>query len=525
MEIDELLKNIISSINENSSKEELMILAELICEQMKLYYKYNYSDEMKERIYNLLFNYGNRTLPEDIVIRLVKMEMEFASDHSTQYESSPEYHGSYNYNANSNTRKKSQETIVDIETDILEEIISKYKGINDSVEDIQINSIPEEIATKNIELKSLVESQKSDLKEKLNNVTKQIADLMTSIAFADDGIPDIDFSDYNLKQLYDNVKDWNQSKLTKANVQFFTNMGYQVNDNVVELAIDGKQYQYNIASKMLSVDGSQKIKVEYFIPNISNASKNDLMGLSTFTNIVTDSWNSSTHTKYSTSIVVQPIFNQGDGLNPNDLSNIGETTRFINKVVENNTPNNIIVGGSQYGTYALKAAATNKGLYKTAICVNNAAIVRGVNGVKGEKAQFTSIDELNQLDGTDVVFVSAKNDPNLYYNKEVHWDKNNSNEPLHSAQNLKKGYLYTGVQTVLANCPDSNVTVITNSDFVQEFTNLSNSSNYHYKPEMWNEYGIGSQYTGHAYAGILESLMMRSFDSNNTITKTIASNK
>ena len=259
--------------------------------------------------------------------------------------------------------------------------------------------------------------------------------------------------------------------------------------------------------------GTQKIKVQYFIPKTDV----DLEELNTFTNIVTDDWDSKLHTKYANSIVIQPIIDRNKDLNSSDFTNISYSTSFINNVVGTKTYcKNIIAGGSKYGAYALKTAA-QENVYQAAICVNNAAIVRDVNGVRGTKTQFASIDELKGLDGKDIYFVSTKNDPNLFYNKDIPWTSG-SKEPAHTSENLKKGYLYTGVQTVLANCPKSQVYMITNSDKDEAFKNLSNSSNYHYNPQMWSDIGFG-EYNAHGdYSKVIKDLMVSYLAYNNNYT-------
>ena len=275
------------------------------------------------------------------------------------------------------------------------------------------------------------------------------------------------------------------------------------------------KYTYNITDSKLTIKGKNKnvaVGVDFMLPS-NHGSLSDMNTVTAFMasfETKGKKGKKTTKTVISNAIVIRPHNANVDG------NYVAHTTKFMNEFAKTNRSKctNTIMGGSKYGAKSIEIAADNsskakgtkRNLYDRVICTNNAAIVTGINSREGLKKQISK-DQLKNLDGVDLYFISAANDPNMHKNKNDNWDDSKSS--------ITNSYLGSGIKTILKNCPNSQVYLISNSPRKRELSGLSSSNRYHYSPDYWDKCGINQKHTEHGYGAILDETLAGSLISNN----------
>jgi hypothetical protein len=143
-------------------------------------------------------------------------------------------------------------------------------------------------------------------------------------------------------------------------------------------------------------------------------------------------------------------------------------TRAGNAIANTNLDKcqNSIGGDSIYGAHSLKIAASTGDLYKTVYCVDNAAIVTGVNGKKGTKEQFDDDKfKLSGLDNKNIYFINTSGDDNYSTHADMTVERGRAYVPVSKTANIsqdqvKESFTYTGIKLVAESCPNSKIHIV-----------------------------------------------------------------
>ena len=387
---------------------------------------------------------------------------------------------------------KNSTPIVDVDTEVIHQVSDDYGDVKSTLGNTKIsitNSIVKKYAG---DITSLVNSGNDDINGDLNNAKNVMIESVSSIEYVDDQIESADIKNFDFNDIWKYTGKIISTGVKVADKEFFEQCGYTVDKNIVIVG----DYKYNVKNHTFSINGKSIGNVYFYIPTgVSDYSK-----LNTLTMLShVDSYGIERKRDVgaaSNSIIV--AFDKADSSALKVPSNIAGTTKFINQVAKTDLSKcqNIITGGSRFGARSLKIAAETGDLYQTVICVNNAAIVKGVIGGRGrQKEAFDSIEQLQKLNGKNIYFVSSKEDPNLtmYYNGKSETERNND---------VTKCYVYTGMELLTKYCPDSQVYFISNNDN-PEFANI-NSPNYVYGRNLWSQVAKSNDYAKH---GTLHNLL------------------
>ena len=296
----------------------------------------------------------------------------------------------------------------------------------------------------------------------------------------------------DIAKIYDKSKN---SQAIAADVDFFKDKCQVIDDRYAILNIGGKECKYDIKKHQFYVDDKVVLDATIYVPSNNNNYSN----LNVYTYFAENSERSKNAIKnreinnISIQIVKSGVDEKGDYLNGAIYTKTEETallTKFVNKTANTNLGKckNIISGDSRFGAYALKIAANadNGELYQTVYCVNNAVIVRDLNG-NGEKVKITQ-EELARLDGKDIYFITAAGDDNPAMNT------NGLLNAKKYPQLYEKSYLYTGLKIICKTCPNAKIHMVYNDepaghdylttilkDLEKEF------SNYSYDGDKWSD--------------------------------------
>lgn len=377
----------------------------------------------------------------------------------------------------------SDTAIVDVDTDIIDTLAQEYGIIENDISSNSI-TIPSSVYEVGTNIEKTVASGNSILSTEVNNVKAEMTETIMSLLQVDNSIPKADYLNYTFNQLMTAAQKLKMNKLVPADINFFkNNSDCKINGNVVTFTNknDGNTYTYDVSKKTFTCNGSRINNLGIYVPYGTT----DYSKLNTFTYFVQGDYDKTTSYP-SNAIVLRVIKNEVGNLHFNKQTEVAGATKFVNNVAKTDLTNcqNIIAGDSVYGAHSLKLAASNGNLYNTVYCVNNAALVTGVNAQKGQKEQFSSLEQLKGLNGKNIYFISATGDPNLGCN----YGKKGVLTPC----SYDKSYTYTGIELLTKVCPDANIYGVYGGSKAKEgiktlYRNLSKkSNNFTYLENGWS---------------------------------------
>lgn len=492
--------------------------------------------DIKEKIKNAFINYTENQNEQniDLIVDDLVKEIGGSSTYPKNRENSHTNNSIKNINSKSDTftinetvmtgnvASSSVDAIIDLDEDMINEITNLYNEVYNNFMETEVETSGY-VSTVYSPYQADVKAQEEKGVQEFNNIGVEIVYAMNRVGAVDDSIKaDFDTNGYNFNDVMNVLGSLSDgSKITKADRSFFENcsnatiVDYKdANGNMqFKVICDGYTYD-NKTSRLTDASGNSLI-VRYYVPKDCG----DVSKLNTVTMLAGAGELSVLEYKEqgildvnTNAIIVMPSKPSGsENSSYYQMRNeIISSTKFINKLAnQQDGCQNIIGGCSAGGCAALKIAASGGDTYDTAICINNAALVGGVNANVGTKEQFASISDLQKLDGKNIYFISTKMDPNLdhYANSSSGWAECN---------NITKSYLYTGVELTTKNCPNSQVYLITNAEY-SAFNNINNSNNnFHYSHNYWNSVIGNNNYASHAdYKKVLNDLINNGFTGYN----------
>ena len=338
-----------------------------------------------------------------------------------------------------------------------------------------------------------------------------------------------------------NTEPGKKSKAVLADAKFFekackehASEGWSINNGVVTMNIDGKKCTYDINKHKFSDGTKTQLEAYFYLPS-HIANSNDYSQLS---NLNTYTFFSSSQKMYANQIqnkeinTVTMMVVKQDPLN-DKYGAVTSLTKMANKAANTNLTKcqNIIGGDSVYGAHSLKIAASNGDLYKTVYCVDNAAIVTGVNGKAGTKEQFSSLDQLKGLDGKNVYFISTSGDDNYAMGADMSVQRGRAYVNVGTRGNItteqvKNSFTYTGIELVAKTCPNAKVHIVyqdqdtaknyqkTNfpkalDELASKYSNVTNNS------KDWDKYA-SKKYKTHSEGNYIPHDLASAFTTTNT---------
>lgn len=374
--------------------------------------------------------------------------------------------------------------IIDVYPEVINKVSPNYYAIESLISNSKITVSNEDLEPIVAPLISLIEKNNLNIQNFLEGLKSEMIEFISSIKYADESIENVDLKDFNFNDIWKYSKEIMASNVKIADESFFEELGYTVINNIVTIG----EYQYNVKSHNFSINGKAIGNTYFYIPTGEDI---DYSKLNTLTMLSDKDSNGIERLRDvgNTSNAIIIAFDAADSSYLKVPSNIAGTTKFINKAVQTDLEKcqNIITGGSRFGARSLKIAAETEDLYQTVICVNNALLVKGVTST-GAKESFDSIEQVKKLNGKNIYFISSKNDNNL--NMLSRGDNGFAND-----SDVTKCYVYTGINILLENCPESQVYFISNNDN-PSFANISHS-NYHYGRDLWRQVAKSDDYSDH----------------------------
>jgi hypothetical protein len=455
--------------------------------------------ELLNELCNKIQNETGRTLDENTIASLSSylskyQNNEIGVDSVVSYLQNIINSSNVPYSPGSGGRKPSDSTdshdeeVVDVDVDVVLDASEQYSDVESIISSTDID-IPSSITPYAGKIKETVASGKTKNQETLSTSKDSLVSLLQTVEDLDEEIVSGNYGDFDFNDIW--ALAYNKktgSHLKAADINFFMqNKDCIVNGNEVTFTKNGKTYKYNLSTKLLSVNGDS-VRVGFFIPDGTK----EYSKLNTFTYFIADGYDNPTGYP-SDSLVVR--FLKSDVQSRDSRGNhkfgkqkmVAEATRFMNGVARTDLSKcqNIIGGDSLYGAESLKLAANNGDLYQTVYCVNNAVLVTGKNAIKGEKVQFSSIEELKGLEGKNLYFISATGDRNF-----DHCAKNGGGWV---SCGYNEGYVFTGLDLVAKNCPSANIYLVYSQKGKQSIKNHyakldRNYSNVHYLSDKWNQF-------------------------------------
>ncbi len=499
LEIDD--KVIIEDLNENNVKEEKEVIEEK--EELQ-------SEELKDKTDEL-----KTSLVEEVEEKEEKLETPVVVQETITKEDKVEVVEEPIYNEIKEETPVEEEKVTNPLTDKVEQLKNTTRKLIDKTINIDIGTFESlSLTYSNMEetlqnskivannyVRKVYNRYSNDIEKDVAEINKMIHDIGAEIIEAMRRVEIIDDSIvYESSDSFDNIKGilslyrTTGSKIKLADASFFDKCP---NATIKGNKVTYSNFTYDLKTNILTNNkkGSNQLKmhVKYYVPtNINNVSS-----LNTITCLGGESNKSLemivNNNTASNSIVIFPTKKAAKGCYTRDMTkndyDVALSTVFIKGAInQSKSARNTIIGGSSGGASALRIAAADEA-YDTVICVNNALLVRDKNAIKGTKEQFTSLDELSGLNGKTVYFISSRSDPNMDMCAS-------GNSGWTQASRLERSYLYTGLELLVNNCPDSQVYMITNRDS-SAFSKI-NAPNYHYSPNYWTEcFGSGNNYAAH----------------------------
>ena len=259
--------------------------------------------------------------------------------------------------------------------------------------------------------------------------------------------------------------------------------GWKVEGNIVTMYINGTECTYDMKRHKFCGDyqtlknGKQKkveIEAYFYLPShvVESGDYSVLENLDTYTFFTSNKkqYMNTINNKEINTLSMMVV--KSDPMN-SKYGAVANLTRAGNAMAGTNLNKcqNSIGGDSIYGAHSLKLAASTGDLYKTVYCVDNAAIVTGVNGKAGTKEQFASLDDLKGLDNKNIYFINTSGDDNYSMHADMTLGKDGkvkrgrayvpvSNTKTISVDQVKESFTYTGIELVAQNCPNSKIHIV-----------------------------------------------------------------
>ena len=450
------------------------------------------SDEMVEKTQNVESSPKTEVEKKEEPIKEEIVQEEKKETASTPTEDNKKVpSGNSNSNVGGSTAKSSnssEETVTDVNTDNLGEIINTCSGIEGGLEGANI-TVPALVAKYASEVLAAA-GEIAGVTASLGIFKGIIGETIQAAIGSDVEYGNEDYSNLSWSELYERYDRSLNSKAVRADEEFFKNC--EIQGNYAILYIDGRECKYDMKKHRFYVDGKLAFTADIMVP--SNAS--DYSNLNTYTffsgkgymNHILNGKDGEGGKGQSTNSVLIQIQKQGVWTKFNET---GLITKFVNQAANTNLEKckNVVGGDSMYGTFALRTAANNKGLYDTVYCVNNAIISPDAGNNNGGDKQQMSGEEVTNLDGLDIYFISAAGDPNLDHGKRFH-NFSKKGGPFNEA------YTYTGIVYLLNKCPNANVHMVYSSNAssphnaeMQIYKDLEQQfDNYEYIPDAWLDF-------------------------------------
>ena len=398
---------------------------------------------------------------------------------------------------------------IDIDEDVIRDVANTY---NEMYTLFKENKVQTEgyVTTAFSQYKITLKKKSSNVSKLFDEVGKEIINTLNRIGTIDDSIKDdFDTEEYSFTDvinLLGSIK--GGSKITKANRSFFegcpnaTITDYKDDNGNMQYKVECNGYTYDSRTSTLTTADGKSLVVKYYVPtNCGNVSELNtitcLSGQGESDMYSQDGSNSFFFDDIScNSILVVPSKKNKSGVDVAHASfsymgdEVAESTRFIVSCTnQDEGAINSIIGCSSGGGSALKIAANSGDLYDNVVSVNYALVMKGQGqGVnEGDDNRLTQ-EELDCLDGKNIMFVSVKGDANL--------------------NNGRDSYAYIGLQNALSNCQNASITFATN-DTSSLYSNIE-SDNYQYlgqNSQLWQNC-LSTNYEGHgAYHKVFRDLV------------------
>ena len=469
-------------------------IANSICEDICNDYEITRNEELEEKVKDILIKYKDGEIDELVLGEGIEQIAYETKKNEENINTSVQY---------SSPQEEFPDAIVDIEPDDLGEISNICKSIESSISGITLT-----IPAKAMKYASGVKAAA----EGINSVSSSLGDFKGILVDTLNGLEASDV-DYDAETIswdeMSNVFRSISSKMVEAQEDFFSNypdceiidttngdpiiiyynnampdaVGAKKNKitstkesyelpagKYATLEVDGRMCYYNLDTHNFYVNGlnpnkgtekTEPLKATIYLPSDATNYGN----LNTYTYFEESGYEGTLKGMNGNAIGIEVIKNKNDKsdhIYPWDkYEEIGYMTKFVNKVADTKLKDgkcqNIVGGDSAYGTFAMKVAAyynkkdsdgKRNPLYTTAYCVNNAVIATGINNNGGDKQQMTQ-DEVANMDGLNVYFISSAGDPNLVKNRK------NPNFDGGSQCKFNESYEYTGLVYLLSLCPNT----------------------------------------------------------------------
>lgn len=393
--------------------------------------------------------------------------------------------------------------IIDVDTEAIEKVSSTLSEVEEEVSSNEIN-VPSSVSEYAAEIQAKAKAGITEIHTGLDCIKQEMSEKLQSVIDADDSIENQDVVADSFASIWATAHNINLSKLVPADTSFFAqNPDCKIEGTKVTFKKDGNTYTYDLKTKRFTMNGSGINNVGIYVPSGAT----DYSKLNTFTYFVADGYDNTT--KYPSNAIVVRILKttvQSDG-KFTKATEVAGATKFVNGVAKTDKTNcqNVIGGDSVFGAYSLKLAATNGNLYNTVYCVNNCALVTGMNATRGSKAQFATLDDLKKLDGKNIYFISATGDPNL----ASHYGSKGAMTPC----SYNQSYTYTGAEIVAKYCPKANVYAVYGGTEAKEgikklYRHLDGKySNFTYLENDWNNMVKGNYHSHSDGAKLMSDLV------------------
>ena len=537
LDTDFLIKNIAMLDNNTISIENLTYKFCVILSKMG----YERTDELENRITDIVTKYKKKQINSDEFVSMFNsITASNSSNTNTQSGNTTNIHNgntnntqsgnttnthnnprtsesdeNKNRNNNSNTSDNTtnnqqpsssrstsgDNNIVDVDTSSSEAASANIQDIEATVNDATLE-IPAAVKEFTGTLETDAENAKESINNEITELKTEIVEAVNTVIDVDDNIPKLTIGQ-SLRDIVSAAYDVSQNRATqRATEEFFRNGGATIDGNFAILNVDGKECKYDMKKHMFYVNGNLSFEAYFYVPSgITDYSK-----CNTYTCFVE---NSNIHKDLidsrGTNSVILKIIKPGGKTIFTKHDDVATATKFTNKIANTDLNNcqNVIGGDSIFGAHSLKIAARNGDLYQTVYCVNNAALVTDVNARRNNKEQFSSIEELQGLDGKNIYFISSSGDDNL----ASHFGQKGAMTPC----SYSESYTYTGIDLLCRVCPNAKIhalyqpTKAKQEEIANLYEGLENKySNFSYDREYW-DVSLRKRYETHSQGNIIVS--------------------
>ena len=459
-------------------------LADVLCNQICLQRHSYKTDDLVKAIKDILTKYSNKEISSDNVIQLI----EEIKVQPVQVFNKP-------------TPKKEEiipnntdvtDDIVDLDTDTIQEAAANLDNFENEIANTEL-TVPTPVVNYSQGVSETAKRAKYEISMLLDGLKESMVTTLESVEDIDheNGVFNLNTASFSkIAELSYNIG--LNSRARKATIDFFRKGGCTIQGNMAVLKLNGKTYTYDMQHNKFYVNNKEAFEAYFYVPEKAT----NYSSLNTYTFFTTSQpqFKDVIDSRNTNSVVVKIVKPKTQF---NKFNEVADITKFTNAIAKTDlsTCKNVIGGDSVYGAYSLQIAAKNGNLYDTVYCVNNAALVTGVNAAKGEKAQFSSLDELKGLNGKNIYFVSSAGDENL----SSHY----GSKGAMTGCSYDQSYTYTGLKILIDNLPDANIHMVykPSNKSQTQLSNLlsvldSRYRNFTYEIYSWDDYAR-KRYTTH----------------------------